>query len=307
VSTSPRNAKTWIALNVALFAFIAVVDQMVKRWATRLNEPAGIGPIRFFPYGNAGVFGGYLSDLDPWIVRIFFSVLFGFLCLAAALIAHFLAHKRTPILKWGLVVYLSGTLGNAWDRMTRGAVVDYILLDLPGFRGTAFNFADVAVTIGFLLIATALVKEKSEIWYGGEQRRSHWVDPSFQGGFGLMIAIAGFAHFFVIALYSFTFLKVFVGRAGFDVDVDRVIAEYLVGLFILEGAALVLTFGVSVFFSHRLVGPIIAFEMWVRRMTGIDPDPQKRPLRFRKGDYFQDRLDGIARLVSREPAQKPRE
>lgn len=298
--------RSWLAWNAVIFICLAVADYQTKRWALSLTDPVGFGPLRFFAFGNPGVAGGYLSDANPWIIRIFFSVLFGFLCIATALLAHFLRYKNIPVLRTGLIVYLSGALGNAWDRMSFGSVIDYILLDLPLFRGTAFNLSDIVVAVGFLLIGVSLFVEKDEIWFKKDQRQGGWVDGKFQKGFGGLLVLVGFSHFFVIALYSFAFLKSFIGKASLsEEDAERIISEYLSGLFVLEGAALVLTFAISVLFSQRLVGPLVAFDHYVRRFFDRQGKEAGRPLRLRKGDYFRERLETLANVISRD--QKPRE
>lgn len=66
----------------------------------------------------------------------------------------------------GLIV--GGALGNVWDRLRFGAVVDFIDLHVAGFHWPAFNIADSAITIGifivlyeiFFLSPTKLVTEK---------------------------------------------------------------------------------------------------------------------------------------------------
>jgi lipoprotein signal peptidase len=58
-----------------IFVFVTILlDQALKSWALGLSEPTDFLFFRFYPYGNSGVIGGYLSGLDPWIIRIFFSV-----------------------------------------------------------------------------------------------------------------------------------------------------------------------------------------------------------------------------------------
>jgi signal peptidase II len=59
--------------------------------------------------------------------------------------------KRADILPLGLV--LGGALGNIWDRVAYGYVVDYADLHFGEFRPfLIFNLADAAITIGVLLI-----------------------------------------------------------------------------------------------------------------------------------------------------------
>jgi signal peptidase II len=280
----------------ALFVWVTVAfDQMMKGWASDLIAPVDFLCFRFFPYGNSGVFGGYLAELDPWVIRIFFSVLAGFLALGIALLLYFLRPKNAPILKAGLVVYVAGIFGNVWDRMTTGTIVDYAVIRLPGLSGMAFNFADAVVFVGALLIAVAIFREANVLWYAKDQRQGYWVSPGFQTGFALALALLAFAHFCVIALYSFVYLKVYVASGATNpLGPERIIHDYLGGLAVIEGAALVLTVAGSVVFSHRLVGPLLAFGQFVDRRKRAAPDAPVARFRAREADYFKDILEGIA-------------
>ena len=50
----------------------------------------------------------------------------------------------------GLVI--GGALGNLWDRVTLGYVVDFIQLHAGGYYWPAFNVADSAITAGIILM-----------------------------------------------------------------------------------------------------------------------------------------------------------
>lgn len=305
MQTRSNRPKALLIGGFALFVVIAALDHLMKHWALELTSPIDFGFVRFFGYTNEGVLGGYLSELHPWIIRILFSVFFGFLALGAVLIIHLLEHKPVARLKWGIVVYLSGILGNIYERMASGKVTDFAVLELPGAGEMAFNFADLVVLIGFVLIAISILKDAKLIWFEGSQRRGHWVEPRFQGGFGLLFVLVGFAHFLVIALYSFTYLKVFITAEGSTglLDADRIIFDYLLGLFFLEGCALFLTFAASVFFSHRIVGPIIALDLFTKRMK---EEGHKRTTEFtlRRGDYFSGLLRSIANRLRSEEVRR---
>lgn len=65
----------------------------------------------------------------------------------------FFARNATRPLAWLPVgLLLGGALGNALDRIRLGAVVDY--LKLPNWP--AFNLADVAITVGVVLLIVVL-------------------------------------------------------------------------------------------------------------------------------------------------------
>ena len=63
----------------------------------------------------------------------------------------------TPV-KWGLVFILGGALGNLYDRITLGFVVDFIDLRV----WPVFNVADSFITVGGVLLACSLLTGKAK-------------------------------------------------------------------------------------------------------------------------------------------------
>lgn len=63
-----------------------------------------------------------------------------------------------PLVQWGLILILGGALGNLYDRITLGFVVDFIDLRV----WPVFNAADSFITVGGVLLACSLLKKKSE-------------------------------------------------------------------------------------------------------------------------------------------------
>ena len=56
--------------------------------------------------------------------------------------------------KWGLVLILGGALGNLYDRITLGFVIDFIDMQV----WPVFNVADSFITVGGCMLALALFK-----------------------------------------------------------------------------------------------------------------------------------------------------
>ena len=67
----------------------------------------------------------------------------------------------------GLALILGGALGNLWDRLLSGKVVDFLLFYIGTYQWPAFNVADSAIVCGAgllvieILFAKAPVAEKS--------------------------------------------------------------------------------------------------------------------------------------------------
>ena len=68
---------------------------------------------------------------------------------------HLLGRKRSKIFDIGFGFFIGGALGNLFDRTWYGFVRDFFRLDFMNFP--IFNFADVFINIGVILILVYLV------------------------------------------------------------------------------------------------------------------------------------------------------
>jgi len=72
--------------------------------------------------------------------------------------AYFRYVKNSSLLRWALSLIFAGTVSNMLDRIIWGYVVDYI--PFFGLNGLTFNLADLANTIGVVLLIVFLGKKK---------------------------------------------------------------------------------------------------------------------------------------------------
>jgi signal peptidase II len=61
----------------------------------------------------------------------------------------------------GLALILGGALGNLWDRLLTGRVVDFLLFYLGSYAWPAFNVADSAIVVGAGLLVIEVLFSKS--------------------------------------------------------------------------------------------------------------------------------------------------
>src|SRR5690625_5319071 len=79
-----------------------------------------------------------------------------------------------PLESLALALILGGALGNVYDRVLLGYVVDFIVVHYRSYHFPAFNIADSAITVGaFLLIIDMLFR--SEEHTSELQSRGHLV------------------------------------------------------------------------------------------------------------------------------------
>lgn len=109
--------------------------------------------------------GGFLSlgaSLPPTAHFVIFIVTVVIFLAVVGLIL--LRSRRLGALEVvALSLVAAGGLGNLWDRLFHdGTVVDFMLLGTPGFQTGIFNVADVAITIGVVLLLAANFRKKEE-------------------------------------------------------------------------------------------------------------------------------------------------
>lgn len=134
------------------------LDQAHKFWMLHIFDMAARAPIRLAPFldvvlsWNYGVSYSLFPAHEGW-ARAGLLVVQG--AIVAGLAAWMLkSESRLTATALGLII--GGALGNAADRLTRGAVADFFYLhtSLPvgPLANYVFNVADVAITAGVVLL-----------------------------------------------------------------------------------------------------------------------------------------------------------
>jgi signal peptidase II len=73
-------------------------------------------------------------------------------------------YTNNKLFSWGLALVLGGALGNLYDRITLGYVVDFLYFYYHQFAWPAFNVADSAICVGVaLLLLDSFKSEKSPL------------------------------------------------------------------------------------------------------------------------------------------------
>ena len=90
-------------------------------------------------------------------------LLSAFAGLAALLVVGY--SLRTPLgkrlLHIALALILGGALGNLYDRLAYGYVVDFLEFYLRGHYWPSFNVADSAISIGVVLLAIEITRNEA--------------------------------------------------------------------------------------------------------------------------------------------------
>ena len=134
----------WLALS----ALVVVLDQATKHWvlvALRPGEDLPLTPFASLVLAfNRGAAFSFLAGEAGWQ-----RWLFAFIAVVAcAVMVWLLRRGGRALFCAGLALIIGGALGNLYDRLTLGHVVDFLLLHYRGWSYPAFNVADSAITLG---------------------------------------------------------------------------------------------------------------------------------------------------------------
>lgn len=136
---------------------LVVLDQFSKYW---IVKNISLGEVRPFLSGifsltylqNNGAAFSMLQD-QQWLFAIITFIVVGFA------VYYFVKHiKGSFWLLFGLLLIISGGLGNFIDRLRLGYVVDMVHLDFMDFA--IFNLADAYLSVGVVILFIALWKEE---------------------------------------------------------------------------------------------------------------------------------------------------
>jgi len=154
--------KLHISLGIAFV--ILVLDLASKYWIESTLEFGQVIPLTSFfnlmlTY-NPGAAFSFLSEQSGW-QRWFLSGIAGSAALLIVYLLNRYKHERLFCLSLSLI--LGGALGNLYDRITLGHVVDFLDFYIGTYHWPAFNVADSAIFIGaVLMIYESFRKDKTE-------------------------------------------------------------------------------------------------------------------------------------------------
>ncbi len=153
--------KLYISLGIALI--VLILDLASKYWVESALEFGQKIPLTDFfnlvlTY-NPGAAFSFLSEESGW-QRWFLSSIAG----SASLLIIFLLnkYKHEKLFCMSLSLILGGALGNLYDRITLGHVVDFLDFYVGTYHWPAFNIADSAIFIGAALMIYESFRNKGD-------------------------------------------------------------------------------------------------------------------------------------------------
>ena len=140
---------------ISLIAAAVVADQLTKTAALSLLSQGTAVPVLpgfnlslgFNSGASFGMMGGFMAG-KPLLM----AALTGALTIAFAV----MAFRAQPALeRAGFALVVGGALGNIIDRLRQGSVTDFLDFYWRDWHWPTFNVADIAITLGAVLILAA--------------------------------------------------------------------------------------------------------------------------------------------------------
>ncbi len=145
--------------------FVALIVVLLDRWTKRLvaNRIPMFTHIQIIPgffrlthtENTGAAFSLFADSPSHWKT----GLLIGFSLIAMVIVSALLWRQRSALTITGIALslILGGAVGNLWDRVASGRVVDFLLLYVKQYQWPVFNLADSAIVIGAgLLVAEIL-------------------------------------------------------------------------------------------------------------------------------------------------------
>ena len=150
--------RKWLLLSAVILALDLYTKQLVLS-AFQYGEHLYINDyFDLVRYHNKGAAFSFLANAGGWQ-----QFLFGTIALiASVVIIHLLRkHKTEQLFCFALALILGGALGNLYDRLTLGYVVDFLFFHYQQYSFPAFNVADSAISAGVVLLLWDSVRKSS--------------------------------------------------------------------------------------------------------------------------------------------------
>lgn len=145
-----KSGLRWVWLS----ALVILIDRITKISALRLLEP--YSPLPILPSFNLtlaynkGAAFSFLDAASGWQMWVLGAIA----VIVSVIIIIWM--KRLPASKrWlciAIALILGGALGNLWDRLSYGHVIDFLEVYVSHFYWPAFNVADSAICVGAVML-----------------------------------------------------------------------------------------------------------------------------------------------------------
>lgn len=150
----------WLSISAVIVVLDLYTKHLVQQAFTYGEHLHVTGFFDLVRYHNTGAAFSFLADAGGW-QKWFFTTM---ATVASIVIVYLLKkHPDNKLFCWGLALVLGGALGNLYDRITLGYVVDFLYFYYQQFAWPAFNVADSAICVGVGLLLLDSFKQPKQV------------------------------------------------------------------------------------------------------------------------------------------------
>jgi signal peptidase II len=139
-----RWTKRLVASRIALYAHIQIIPGLFRLTHTE---------------NSGAAFSLFADSPAHWKTQL----LIGFSVVAMVIVSALLWKQSRALSISGIALslILGGAVGNLWDRVASGRVVDFLLVYVKQYQWPVFNLADSAIVVGASLLVIEILFHKS--------------------------------------------------------------------------------------------------------------------------------------------------
>ena len=142
---------------ILIFSFLVLSDILSKYFVFNYIDLYQFIKITYFfditHIHNFGVSFGLFSGIIPSLVLILIGLL------VTAFVMYLYINSSDTLERWGLFIIICGAIANIIDRSINGYVIDFLYFHINKYDWPAFNFADIYISLGIIMIIINMVKK----------------------------------------------------------------------------------------------------------------------------------------------------
>jgi len=151
------------------YVFLVGMTLVLDRWTKALvqnrfdlNESVPVidGLFNITYVRNTGVAFGIFSSISSPAKSFLLSIFTAFAAVVVVIYS-LRSPARNRLLQIALALILGGALGNLYDRLAYGYVVDFLEFYVRSYHWPSFNIADSAISVGVLLLAIEIIRNET--------------------------------------------------------------------------------------------------------------------------------------------------
>lgn len=160
----PLDLRGWL---LGLSALIIALDRITKQWVSHhIEEGSAITVIphvfRISHVLNSGAaFSMFTDSPHPERTRWMLTA-FSILAAVVVFIVLLRVGRHITLTSLSMALVLGGAIGNVWDRLRTGTVIDFLEVHIIHYHWPDFNVADSAIVIGGILLLLDSLRAKDD-------------------------------------------------------------------------------------------------------------------------------------------------